>query len=315
MRYRRRQKAFVIFLFLLLFLLLSVLFYSVLGTGDNKSNKIVSPLSGIMDLISESKLNKIVEKHFSKDEGDWAVYIKNLKTGESFGFNENKQFNSASLYKLWVLAVALEQINEGRLLETQVLSAEKEKLDERLGLITPTPEGSEETEAKEKEEEKEIEYVSMVAGEAIEKMITISDNYSALLVSNRVGSSNITNFLEEYNFDDSNYKSPPQTTASDIANYFEFLYKGDFIDKEASDEMIEILKRQTFDDRIPKYLPENIETAHKTGELFGNKHDAGIVFAPNGDYIIVVMSKTESEATAAEKIAEFSKEIYDYFQE
>ena len=77
--------------------------------------------------------------------------------------------------------------------------------------------------------------------------------------------------------------------------------------------MIEILKRQTFNDRIPKYLPKEIDVAHKTGELFGSKHDAGIVFGKNGDYIIVVLSKTESEAEAAEKIANFSKEVYEYF--
>lgn len=144
-------------------------------------------------------------------------------------------------------------------------------------------------------------------------MITISDNYSALLVSDRVGARNIGDFLDEYGFNNSDYGSPPRTTAKDIASYFELLYKGKIIDKQTSEDMIEILNGQTLNDRIPKYLPQALEVAHKTGELFGNKHDAGIVFGENGDYIIVVMSKTESETEAAEKIAKFSREIYDYF--
>ena len=79
--------------------------------------------------------------------------------------------------------------------------------------------------------------------------------------------------------------------------------------------MIDVLKRQRLNDRIPRYLPKNIEVAHKTGELLGAKHDAGIVFASNGDYIIVVLSKTNNSADAVEKIAKFSEEIYKYFEE
>ncbi len=311
MRYRKRQKAFVIFLFILLFILLSALIYTVLNSKNNTA--ILSPIEGIIKLIEvDSELSKITSKHFSKEEGGWAIYIKNLKTGESYGYNSDKQFDSASLYKIWVLAVALDQINKGRLSKTEILSAEKEKLDEVLTAATPTP-TPEETPDKQNEEQEEKEVISIAAGDAIEKMITISDNYSALLVSDRVGARNIGDFLDEYGFNNSDYGSPPRTTAKDIASYFELLYKGKIIDKQTSEDMIEILNGQTLNDRIPKYLPQALEVAHKTGELFGNKHDAGIVFGENGDYIIVVMSKTESETEAAEKIAKFSREIYDYF--
>ena len=78
--------------------------------------------------------------------------------------------------------------------------------------------------------------------------------------------------------------------------------------------MIDILKEQTLNDRIPKNLPQQTEVAHKTGELFGFKHDAGIIFGKKGDYIIVVLSETKNPKLSAEKIAKFSKEVFDYFE-
>jgi beta-lactamase class A len=150
--------------------------------------------------------------------------------------------------------------------------------------------------------------------DAIEKMIVVSDNYAALLVANKSGTFSVTSFLKSYGFNGSNFKQPPQTTASDIANYFEKLYKGEIVDQEYSSQMMEILKKQTLNDRIPANLPEDTVVAHKTGELFGAKHDGGIVFTENGDYIIVVMSDTKDVKEAILNTANFSEEIYDYFQ-
>ena len=245
-----------------------------------------------------------------EDDKKYSVVIKNFKTGEEFRFNDSKQFNSASLYKLWVLAVALQQVRDGKLVKDEVLSGDKNKLDLTLGFITPTPTGMDPS-IEIVEPEKVI--ISMKVDEAIEKMITKSDNYAALLLTQKLGYKNIDTFVNNYKFINSSFGSPPKTNASDMALFFELLYKNQIIDENISNEMTEILKDQTFNDRIPKYLPENIQVAHKTGELSGAKHDAGIIFNNNGDYMIIVLSQTNNEAVAAEKIAKFSEDIFEYF--
>jgi len=285
--------------------------FLILRPQSNHTGRIISPILDIVEKVKVSELPKIFDKHFSEEEDNYAVVIKNLETREAFVHNGDKEFISASLYKLWVLAVVKEQLDEGTLSEDDLLSSEKNILDNRLSVNTPTPK----PEGFTPEENKEIEYISYKIGGALEKMITISDNYSAILLSNRVGAGSITDFLEEYELYNSAYSSPPKTTAGDIAKYYEQLYMGEIIDQKISSEMITLLKKQEFDDRIPKYLPEDIEIAHKTGELLGAKHDAGIVFRENGDYIIVVLSQTENEAEAAEKIAEFSRDVFEYFEE
>jgi beta-lactamase class A len=75
--------------------------------------------------------------------------------------------------------------------------------------------------------------------------------------------------------------------------------------------MLAILQRQQINDRLPKYLPKGVLTAHKTGELDGYKHDGGIIYAKNGPYILVILSKSENEQYAAETIALISKAIYE----
>ena len=221
---------------------------------------------------------------------NYAIAIKNLETGETFYHNENKKFEAASLYKIWAMGTAFELISEGRLSENQPEKSEEEKKKEL--------------------EERQVKYKVI---DAIESMITISDNYAALLISSRSGNANIASFLKEYELKGSNYGRPPETTAFDLSLILEKIYKGDVVDKEYSQRMIDILKSQRLNDRIPKYLPDSVEVAHKTGELGGNKHDGGIVFSPNGDYIIVVLSETKDPSIASEKIAKFSKSIFDYF--
>ena len=244
---------------------------------------------------------------------NYAIAIKNLETGETFYHNENKKFEAASLYKIWAMGTAFELISEGRLSEDEELVGDRLLLDIALEKAspsaTPSPEKSEEEKKKELEE-RQVKYKVI---DAIESMITISDNYAALLISSRSGSANIASFLKEYELKGSNYGRPPETTAFDLSLILEKIYKGDVVDKEYSQRMIDILKSQRLNDRIPKYLPDSVEVAHKTGELGGSKHDAGIVFTEGGDYIIVVLSETKDPSIASEKIAKFSKSIFDYF--
>src|SRR3989344_5323342 len=94
-----------------------------------------------------------------------------------------------------------------------------------------------------------------------------------------------------------------------MATVYEKLEKKQLVSSSASEAMLLLLKQQTLNDRIPKYLPESINVAHKTGELGGYKHDAGIVFTPKGDYIIVVLSKGDDPSVATERIATFSEKL------
>lgn len=275
------------------------------GTIEAKVLKpIASPIEKsiqVVDTMSESKdLERAILPIIEKEKGKYSIVIKNLKTGGHYTVGEDEVYSSASLYKLWTIGTVFQQIQDGKLTMDKVASADIAMLNKAFDI-------EENAELKEGTITKTIE-------DALEQMITVSHNYSAILLTYTVKNSTVKKFLSDNQLTNSKTGAPPTTTPSDIAEYFEKLYKGQLVSSEASSKMLEILKRQKINDRIPKYLPESTVIAHKTGELFGVKHDAGIVFSEKGDYIIVLMSDTASEAHAAEVEAKISKVVWEHFE-
>ncbi len=264
---------------------------------------IASPIEKSIEAVQEvresNELEKAILPLIQNEKGTYSVVVRNLKTNEFYNKDETKKYASASLYKLWTMATVFQQIKDGKLTMDKVVSADIAALNTafQLGDDAELKEGT----------------ITRTIQEALEQMITISHNYSAILLTYTIKNSSVRQFLISYHFTDSKTGSPPTTTAQDIADYYETLYKGELISKEASDEMLAILKRQKLNDRIPKYLPKGTISAHKTGELGGVKHDAGIVFSDKGDYIIVLMSETAAPLKAAEVEANISKSVFEYF--
>ena len=276
--------------------------YALLKTFSTNptTQKIISPIGRILPVSISSGLEETVEKSLKGTTGTYSVAVKNLKTGEMYLKNENRQYEAASLYKLWIMLTVMEQRDRGILKEDQELTAKAEELNEKFDIAT------ESAEMKEGE-------VKMTIRQATNQMITISHNYAALLLASKVRLSNVKVQMDKHGLLSSSL-NPPRTSAYDILTFYEKLYKKELINQERSGEMIELLKKQQLNDRIPLHLPEDIEVAHKTGELGSYKHDAGIVFTEKGDYIIVLMSESSNPKAAAEREALLSKAVYQYFQ-
>lgn len=264
---------------------------------------IASPIEKSVEIVTNAGVSKgleaVILPEIEEKEGTYSVVVRNLKSGEYYNLNEKEKYTAASLYKLWTMATVHQQIKDGKLTMDKTVSADIKTLNTAFDL----GEDAEQTEGT----------ITRTVKEAIEQMITISHNYSAILLTYTIKNSTVRQFLLNYHLTDSKTGAPPTTTAKDIADYYDLLYKGGLISKEASDEMITVLKRQRLNDRIPKLLPEGTVVAHKTGELFGAKHDAGIVYSDKGDYVIVLMSQTKNETTAAGVEANISKAVWEYF--
>lgn len=258
----------------------------------------ISPTKPLVSpTVIDTHIPQAVAKGIGNRKGEYGIYYKNLVSGEVYEKNSHEVFYAASLYKLWVMAELFQQIDEGTLKKEEVLGRTIPQLNTEFDIA------SEEAELTEGS-------ISLTVDDALENMITVSSNYAAYLLADRLGTKNIASFLKTNGFVDSSFGSPPKTSPHDIGEYFDRLYHKQLVAPIYTKEMIAILSRQQLNDRIPKYLPEKIEVAHKTGELAGYKHDGGIVFDAKDDYILVVMSKSLDEAYAAETIALIAKEIY-----
>ncbi|OGE78659.1 hypothetical protein A3J19_01550 [Candidatus Daviesbacteria bacterium RIFCSPLOWO2_02_FULL_41_8] len=311
LRLRRRRKKRLIRL-LLFFLIFAVIIFILLQfkTVKNEPVEVKTPaVAGVRDEQTDrSSLKAVVENSLLETKGNYGVVIKNLKTGESYLINEHRVFDAASLYKLWVMAAVYNQIQSGKLNPDQVLSEDIAVLNKDFFI---EPDKAELTDGA----------VTLTVDSALTQMITISHNYAALLLTKQIRLAKVEAFLKENGFKESKVGTSgalPKVTPFDIALFLEKLYKSELADQENSQKMIELLKNQKISDGLPDYLPdkqssEPVAVAHKTGDIEGFKHDAGIVFTGKGDYIVVIMSESTSPAGAGERIALLSKAVFDYF--
>jgi beta-lactamase class A len=77
--------------------------------------------------------------------------------------------------------------------------------------------------------------------------------------------------------------------------------------------MIEFLKAQEFNEKIPAGLPPGTPVAHKTGDITGFHHDAAIVYPPGEKpYVLVVLTEGyQDEKDANRTIAAISQVVWE----
>ncbi|MDP2638401.1 MAG: serine hydrolase [Candidatus Levybacteria bacterium] len=318
-RRRSRRKALIIYLFFGTLLVIAYILTKSVFTkpvsqeilGEEhlqaETTPFPTPIPIIEDEVTGSELlGETISDALTGTHGTYGIVVKNLETGESYSLNEHAKFYSASLYKLWIMGTAYKQIKDDKLKENDVLQSTIPALNEKYNI---PPESAELKEGD----------IKLTVKDALSKMITVSDNYAALLLTEKVKLSNASSFLDRNGFRESVLGSSakegvPTTTPHDIALFFEKLYKKQLVNESYSDKMIQLLKSQRLNEKLPKLLPDNIVVAHKTGELDEFTHDAGIVYAQNGDYIIVVLSKSNDPPLAEDRISNISQAVFNYFQ-
>jgi len=141
-------------------------------------------------------------------------------------------------------------------------------------------------------------------------MIAISDNTASNILLDIVGMEavNVTMHqlglyetrIERHFMDDAARKAGQEnwTTAGDMALLLSF-FCADVL--PGRDEMLKMLLRQNDNDTLPAYWSGEIPYAHKTGELAGVVHDAGILNPPYPQpatqlpLIIVVMTAEQND--------------------
>jgi beta-lactamase class A len=145
--------------------------------------------------------------------------------------------------------------------------------------------------------------------------------------SHVTGRSVIQNYINENGYEDTTitsmlvptkYTAPSSpgrnyTTVVDCGLLLENIYKRLCVSKEASEKFLKLLLNQEHINKIPSGLPEGVVCANKTGDTDEVQHDAAIVYAPNGVYIISVMST--GCGNAINNIQSISSVVYDYFAE
>jgi len=201
---------------------------------------------------------------------------------------------TASLYKLAILLEVESRVEAGTLSYADTITIEEEDV---------TDDGSD-----------ELPGTVMTVDAALEAMTTFSDNGSALAFWHTLGPENINATLVAQKIDAFHVARDDTednvATPRAIGAFFTLLVRGQLVSPSASRRMLARLERQKINDRLPDQLPEGTVVAHKTGNLAGLSHDAGVIFTRSGPRVVVAMTWDAAEEAAKEFIADVGSLVY-----
>lgn len=276
--------------------------------------------------IDPTALQAEVDALVAGIDGLVAVEIEDPDGAALASWNAGEQMESASLYKLAIMVETFRQRDVGMLTFDDPVLLQDYHFSEGGDVYS----------------EDEIGMTTDVAT-LLEAMITVSSNVAATALLEYVGTDNVNETMVSLGLSSTQIRWYPGpsgdadepsagrrllvvrpdiradealnvTSAGDVAALFRMLLAGEVVNAEASQEMLDLLARQEINDRLPALLPEGTVVAHKTGNLDGLMHDAGVIYAPAGPVIVVVMTEDLDEVISTGLIAQIGLLAYEAHQ-
>jgi beta-lactamase class A len=163
---------------------------------------------------------------------------------------------------------------------------------------------------------------TMTLRDLCEAMITVSSNFAANLLIERLGVDNIRATVKRLGADGMHVLRGVEdqkafdkglsntTTAAALATLLQTIAEGKAVSTRADAEMVAILKRQKFNDGIPAGLPPGTAVAHKTGTITKIHHDAAIVYGPRPYVLVILVRGIQDQKVSAALMATISREVW-----
>jgi beta-lactamase class A len=227
-------------------------------------------------------------KPLSECPGKIGFYYKNLVTGESLEYHEDLPLVAASVIKIPVLVEIFTLLERGELRKDETFRISQEEKLPSCGALNYMHTGLEVT----------LEDLYTL-------MIILSDNTATNILIRRIGMEKINARMRELGLKvtalnrllfDSEAASrgiENYICAKEIGFLLQQMYAGKLVSPQASAEMLRILKNQRLNGKMPFYIKDQVEIAHKTGEDDGITHDVGIVFAPQPFVVCFCSNETD----------------------
>lgn len=257
---------------------------------------------------TKNELIDFIEKETSeKRASKVAVFFRDLNNGPTFGINDTDNFIPASLLKLLNALTVLRLVEENPSIinDKLILNGEPQLHEQVYSPKMSVVEGG-----------------TYTMEEVLRYSLVYSDN-----LSDQVIFEYLTNVPTDKNLIESTYRdlglldpknslSAAVLTAKNYASIFRVLYNVSFLNKETSENILNLLSQSDFDDGLRKGVPESIAIANKFGERFiqssGEKqlHDCGIIYYPENPYLLCVMTRGNDYHDLARIINYISAEVY-----
>jgi len=224
--------------------------------------------------------------------GIYGLYVIDLNSGYSFAVNESEEFEAASLIKLPLMAAMYMEEESGNInLSKKYVLKNADKIG-GSGSLYSKPEGY------------EITYENLVRAMGKE-----SDNTAFNVVKKLLGEEKIQLAMNRIGMNGTSVATN-MTSLRDIAFFFEGLWNGNFVNDNDKEILMDNMTDTLYESWITEGVPDGVRVVHKYGREVHVVNDAGIVFADNSPYVIVVMTKGVIEREADKLIPLISEAVY-----
>jgi beta-lactamase class A len=231
------------------------------------------------------------------------VVVFDPYSGETVSLNADRHFVAASLSKLYALLTLYRAASQGELsLDDEITMRPSDVWAYGTGVLYRYPVG-----------------YTMTLRECAKFMIKESDNTAELMLNRYLEEERIEAELHRIGADSTRYWHPINTTTpNDILLVLKKIADPSYTRPQLSAEMLELMTNTSFEDRLPRALPEETRVAHKIGSYESTFSDAGIVFPEESggkgqEYYIVVFCEGAAQEEAIEVIQDISLATYQAF--
>jgi len=301
---------------------------------EDKTERIESPSP--LSLPDFDQTEKEIKDTIASSPGDVGLILYDMQWERTISVNPDEIFESASMVKVPVMAEVFLQQQEGKLRLDQTLTLRDDQKAGGAGILKDKPSGTEYS-----VEELLNLMITQSDNTATDMLIELVGMESVENRMSALGLKNTTLKRKIYDFNAIDEGRDNYTTPEDMYILFKWIYGENhaqgqenpdkpsvgksplaagnpgtgsinILTAENRDKILDILKKQERKDMIPRFLPEGLAVAHKTGGLLGILHDGGIIFPPGRKpYILIIMGKNVSdEEIMKEKYGKISETIY-----
>lgn len=204
------------------------------------------------DELLKEQISKRIEGYPGNQQ--WSVFIYDLTTDRTVSINTDKEFDSASLYKLFLLEALEKKLPQDKWQKTKV---DKVRISDCVQAMLKTTDDP------------------------------CSEELGAYLDWKNIDDVNAKNGFPKTKLSGNDGR---KTTSGEVGELLVRLKKGHILSDKTRRFVFDAMYQQNYSKGIPLGCT-GCRTANKSGELSGVSHDAGVVTHGPNSYVLVVMSQ------------------------
>jgi len=238
------------------------------------------------------RLTPIIQAH----KGKVAVAVKHLDTGEEFYFHADDPMPTASLIKTAVMVETYRQAAEKQVDLDAMLTLRAEDRVPGSGILTQLSPG-----------------LALSLRDAVRLMMALSDNTATNLVLDKIGLPATAETMEKLGYPHTKIHSKvfkrdtsvfPErskqfglgsTTAREAVRLVESIQRKQVVSPEACEAMLGHLRACQDPNKFPRFLPEGVRVAFKSGSVDDCRTAAGILYTSSGPVALCVLTNDNED--------------------